>query len=162
MGIRYIKRYAPAYLSLPLDASTQKLWHLAFPLPYRKALEEFSREYSLDPYIVAGLVRQESEFNTKAISRSNAYGLTQVLPSTGRELSRKLNIRAFRGSMLFEPRTNLEIGTFYLRMLLDQLEGKWEPALARILQRRQAARARLDAMDEFPRTGGVRRNHSAE
>jgi soluble lytic murein transglycosylase len=130
LGIRYIKHYAPGYLLLPIDRANDKLWKLAFPIPYRKSLEEYSREYSLDPYVVAALVRQESEFNARAVSRSNAYGLAQMLPSTGRQLSRKLGMQRFRANMLFQPDTNLRMGTYYLRSLLDSLQGQWEQALA--------------------------------
>jgi soluble lytic murein transglycosylase len=130
IGIRAIKRLAPSYLFLPIEPGNEKFWRLAFPLPYRKSLEQYSQEHDLDPYLVAALIRQESEFNAKAVSRANAYGLTQVLPSTGRELSRKLKIPRFRATMLFQPDTNLQIGTFYLRSLLDQLNGKWEATLA--------------------------------
>ena len=130
LAIRSIKRYAPGYLFLPIAPGTEQFWRLAFPLPYRKALEQYSRERELDPFLVAALIRQESEFNARAVSRANAYGLTQVLPSTGRELSRKLNIPKFRANMLFQPDTNLQIGTYYLKSLLDQLQGRWEPTLA--------------------------------
>ena len=129
-GIRYIKHYAPDYMSMPLDTAPDKFWRLAFPMPYQKELEEYSREHSLDPYLVAALIRQESEFNPKAVSRSNARGLTQVMPSTGRQVSRQLGMRAFRTNMLFSPETNLKIGTAYLKTLSDQLEGRWEATLA--------------------------------
>jgi soluble lytic murein transglycosylase len=52
------------------------------------------------------------------------------LPSTGREISRRLKIRPFRANMLFDPEVNLQIGTYFLRNMLDSLGGKWEPALA--------------------------------
>ena len=129
-GIRYIKRYAPDYLSLSLDTAPDKFWRLAFPLPYRKQLEDFCRPLSLDPFLVAALIRQESEFNPKAVSRANARGLTQVMPATGKQLSRKLGIRGYRTNMLFSPDTNLKIGTYYLKALSDELEGKLEAALA--------------------------------
>jgi len=64
------------------------------------------------------------------ISRKNAYGLTQLVPSTGRQLARKAGIRRFTASMLFKPSTNLQLGTTYLRSLLDQWGGKWEQTLA--------------------------------
>jgi soluble lytic murein transglycosylase len=76
------------------------------------------------------LIRQESEFNPKVVSHANAYGLAQVLPSTGREISRKLSLPGFRASMLFTPDVNLRIGTFYLRSMLDRLQGKLEATLA--------------------------------
>jgi peptidoglycan lytic transglycosylase len=129
-GIRYIKHYAPGYLSLSLDAAPEKFWRLAFPLPYRKALEAYCRAQSLDPYLMAALIRQESEFNPRAVSRANARGLAQVMPSTGRQLSRKLKIRHYRTAMLFTPEMNLKMGTYYLKQLSDDLQGKWEAALA--------------------------------
>lgn len=129
-AIRYIKHYAPGYLSLSLDEAPEKFWRLAFPLPYRKSLEEYCRTQMLDPYLMAALIRQESEFNPKAISRANARGLTQVMPATGRQLSRQLGIRRFRTAMLFTPDTNLKLGTYYLKQLSDELQGKWEAALA--------------------------------
>lgn len=128
-AIRYIKHYAPGYLSLPIDAAPEKFWRLAFPLPYRKSLEEYCRAEMLDPYLMAALIRQESEFNPKAVSRANARGLAQVMPGTGKQLSRKLGIR-FRTAMLFSPDTNLKLGTYYLKQLSDELQGKQEAALA--------------------------------
>jgi len=130
MGIRYIKHYAPGYLYLPIAAENLQFLRLAFPLPYREPLEMYAKERQIDPYLVAGLVRQESEFNAKALSRAQAYGLTQVLPSTGRELSRKIGLVGFRADMLYQPETSLRLGTFYLRLLLDQLQGQWEATLA--------------------------------
>ncbi|HXA68088.1 MAG TPA: transglycosylase SLT domain-containing protein [Bryobacteraceae bacterium] len=129
-AIRYIKHYASGYLSLSLDNAPDKFWRLAFPLPYRHSLEEYSRQQSLDPFLVAALIRQESEFNTKAVSPANARGLTQVLPSTARQLSRQLKIPRYSTKMLFTPDMNLKIGTFYLKALSNQLQGKWEETLA--------------------------------
>ena len=80
--------------------------------------------------MVAGLVRQESEFNPRVISPKKAYGLTQIVPSSGRQLARKAGIRGFSTSMLYQPSTNLQLGTTYLRSLLDQWGGKWEQTLA--------------------------------
>ena len=129
-GIRFIKHYAPGYLSMSLDAAPERFWRLAFPLPYRKSLEEYCRAQSLDPYLMAALIRQESEFNPKAVSPANARGLSQVMPATGRQLSRKLRIPRYRTAMLFTPDTNLKMGTYYLKQLSDELEGKWEATLA--------------------------------
>jgi soluble lytic murein transglycosylase len=130
LGIRYIKQLAPNYLRVPLDAAPEKFWKLAFPLPFREPLNQYCHEHDLDPFLMAALIRQESEFNPKVVSHANAYGLAQVLPSTGREISRKLSLPGFRASMLFTPDVNLRIGTFYLRSMLDRLQGKLEATLA--------------------------------
>ena len=130
VSIRYIKRFAPGYLGIPLEAAPDRFWKLAFPIPYRVSLETESRQRGLDPYIVAALIRQESEFNPKAVSSARAYGLTQVLPSTGRQLSRRVGIAQFTPAMLFQPEVNLKLGAYYLKTLLDQQNGSWEQTLA--------------------------------
>jgi soluble lytic murein transglycosylase len=129
-AIRYIKRYAGSYLFLPLDSAPHQFWTLAFPLPYRADLERFSKQNGLDPFVVAALIRQESEFDPKAVSKANARGLTQIEPSTGRELSRRLKVKSFTTAALFQPAVNLELGTFYLKMLTSQTGGRMEAALA--------------------------------
>jgi soluble lytic murein transglycosylase len=129
-GIRLVKSLFPAYFSIPLEAAPFSFWQMAYPLPWRSNLEQLSRERDLDPFIVAGLIRQESEFDAGAISRSNARGLTQVMPSTGRWLSTKLGLAGFQVGKLHLPEMNLNLGTFYMRMMLNQLDQNWEYMLA--------------------------------
>jgi soluble lytic murein transglycosylase len=129
-AMRYIKRYAGTYLYVPIESAPLAFWKYAFPLPYRAELERFAKVNGLDPFLVAALIRQESEFNPKAVSRANARGLTQILPGTGRELSHRLKMRSFATASLFVPAVNLELGTFYLKTIVDHLGGRWEAALA--------------------------------
>lgn len=129
-ALRAVKVYVPNYLQIPMDNSPESFWRAAFPLPYRSSLEDQARQKDLDPFLLAGLIRQESEFNPKAKSRANALGLTQVLPSTGRQLSRKNGITRFVPKMLYDPEVNLKLGTYYLRQLLESLNGNWEETLA--------------------------------
>ncbi len=129
-AIRYIKSYAGNYLFLPIDSAPPAFWQLAFPLPYRADLERFSKQNNLDPFLMAALIRQESEFDAKVISPANARGLTQIEPATGRELSRKLKVPQYTTAKLFQPSLNLQFGTYYLRLVTDQLGGHTEAALA--------------------------------
>jgi soluble lytic murein transglycosylase len=129
-AINYIKRYAGAYLFMPIESAPVQFWKLAFPLPYRAELERFAKQNGLDPFLVAALIRQESLFNPKAVSPANARGLTQILPGTGRELSRRLKVKAYGTASLFLPAVNLQLGTFYLKSIVDNLGGRWEAALA--------------------------------
>jgi soluble lytic murein transglycosylase len=115
---------------MPLDSAPAAFWRLLFPLPYRTELERNARQNGLDPFLVAGLVRQESEFDPQAVSPAHAYGLTQVLPGTGRALARKLGPRRFRTNMLFRPEINLRLGTNYLRTLFEEHAKQWEFTLA--------------------------------
>ncbi|WP_031499694.1 transglycosylase SLT domain-containing protein [Bryobacter aggregatus] len=129
-GIRYMKSIFPAYLSLPLNATTLPLWKLAYPLPYKDPLLTYSYKNDLDPYLLAGLIRQESEFSAKVLSRANAHGLTQIMPATGRDLARRLGIKGFSNKMLLDPTVNLQMGSLYLKSLVTSLNGSLEQALA--------------------------------
>jgi soluble lytic murein transglycosylase len=93
-------------------------------------LVRYAETNRLDVYLMAGLIRQESEFNPKAVSAADAHGLMQILPSVGRSLSRTLKTGAFRTSMLHVADYNIRLGTYYFRSLLDELDGSEEAALA--------------------------------
>lgn len=128
-GIRWIKAIAPEYLNLPRNSASERFWKLAFPFPHRSLIEKHARANGLDPYLVAGLIRQESEFDHKVVSYARAVGLMQVLPSTAREIARRLRIR-FRPAMLQQVEPNLRLGTRYFKQLLDAAGGSVEEALA--------------------------------
>ncbi len=128
-ALRMIKSLVPGYVSMPLDSAPAEFWRLLFPLPYRDLLERYSKAQDIDPFLVAGLIRQESEFNPRALSPAKAYGLTQIMPATGRALL-KVSRRRFRPAVLFRPDVNLRLGTTYLRHVYNQNSAKWEHALA--------------------------------
>lgn len=129
-ALRYIKAYAPNYLFMPLDQAPASFWQLAFPLPFRSSIYRYSRNQSLDPFLVAALIRQESEFRVGVISRANAYGLMQVLPANGRELARHFGIRHMNAKQLLTADRNLQLGTYYFHSLLNSYGGQTEIALA--------------------------------
>lgn len=78
----------------------------------------------IDPELAFRLVRLESEFNARAVSRVGAIGLTQLMPSTAVQLE-----RGATREQLFNPQVNLRIGFRYLRSLLDQYKGDVRLAL---------------------------------
>ncbi len=129
-ALRIMKSFSGDYLSLPLEKASIKFWQMLFPLPYKDQLFENAREDGLDPFYVAGLIRQESEFNPTAKSKANAYGLMQLLPSTGRMLGRKEGMRYVSTSLLFNPSVSIRLGTQYLRGQLDSWDGDWYRTLA--------------------------------
>jgi len=130
LGLRYMKSFAPDYLSTPIEEMPRAFWEFLFPLPYQKDLVRNAESQNLDPFVVAALIRQESEFNPAAVSRKSAYGLTQLMPATARQLAKRSGVRRFRTSMLLQPSTNLRLGSRYLRTMLDECGGKWEETLA--------------------------------
>lgn len=129
-SLKAMKSMNSDYLNLPMADAPEKFWKLLFPLPFREPLEASARAVDLDPYLVAGLIRQESEFNPEAISSANAYGLTQVRPVTGREFARRAGVIGFTDRVLFEPAANLKIGATIFRSMLDRNNGSLEQTLA--------------------------------
>jgi len=129
-AMRIMKTMAGDYLSLTIDQAPRKFWELLFPLPFRSDVMQEARLKEIDPFLLAGLIRQESEFNPRALSPANAYGLTQVRPATGRQYARRVGIQRFSAGLLFQPTTNLKLGSLILRSMLDQNSGKVEPTLA--------------------------------
>jgi soluble lytic murein transglycosylase len=129
-AMRVMKGMAPEYLGLPVPAAPRKFWELLFPLPYRSDLVRNAQERALDPFLLAGLIRQESEFNPAAVSHAKAYGLTQVRPTTGRLYARQAGVTRFTTHSLVQPATNLKIGSQILRSMLDKQGGSVEQTLA--------------------------------
>jgi len=122
-ALRIMKSFSGDYLSLPLDKAPVKFWQMLFPLPYKDEVFVNARERGLDPWDVAALIRQESEFNPGAKSRANAYGLMQLRPATGRMLGRQEGMRAVPTSLLLNPGVSIKLGTEYLRQQLASWDG---------------------------------------
>ena len=129
-GLRHMKRYGFGYLRMPLDSVPREFWEALFPMRWEKHLRARVRPHRLDPYLVAGLIRQESEFNPRARSRAGARGLMQIMPATGRRLAQKLGVSGYSTGSLNSPDLSLRLGTRYLRDLFDQFENRIVLALA--------------------------------
>jgi soluble lytic murein transglycosylase len=129
-AMRVMKGMNPEYLGMPMPSAPRKFWELLFPLPYKTDLVKDAHERELDPYLLAGLIRQESEFNPEAVSHAKAYGLTQVRPATGRLFARQAGVPRVTTRVLTQPSANLKLGTSILRSMLDKQGGSVEQTLA--------------------------------
>jgi len=99
-----------------------------FPSPFREALVQYSAPLGLDENWIYGLIRQESRFIMDARSSVGASGLMQLMPATARYVARKMNVPNFSPARVNELEMNLQLGTAYLKMVLDDLDGS--PVLA--------------------------------
>jgi soluble lytic murein transglycosylase len=129
-GIQVMKRSAPSYFSLDIPDLPRPYWEALFPKAYWAELKRFSTANGLDPYLVASLIRQESEFNPYAVSQKNAVGLMQLLPKTGKLVAKQVKLKKYNASQLFTPAVNLQLGTRYFRGMVDRFGGSFEYALA--------------------------------
>jgi len=123
-ALQAMKRSKIPFFSLSVKQVPMTYWQLLLPRPYWQTLEGDARTNGLDPYLVAALIRQESEFNPEAVSGKNAYGLMQLLPSVGKSLSKKDGEQHFKTSDLLNPVMNLQLGTQELSKSIDQYGGQ--------------------------------------
>jgi soluble lytic murein transglycosylase len=100
-----------------------------FPQPMRADVLAKTREIDLDPAYVYGLIRQESRFIMDARSHVGASGLMQIMPATARWTAKKIGLD-YKPTMINDRDTNLRIGTAYLKLVLDDLDGSQPMAAA--------------------------------
>ena len=129
-GIEIMKRTTPNYFAVDIPDLPRPYWEALFPKAYWTDLRKYSLLNGLDPYLVASLIRQESEFNALALSRANAVGLMQLLPRTGKTVAKQVKLKGYNAPQLYTPAVNLELGTRYFKEMVDKYNGQYEYALA--------------------------------
>jgi soluble lytic murein transglycosylase len=102
-----------------------RLMRILYPLPYFGIIKREAAARNLDPFFVAALIRQESWFNTRAVSGPGAVGLMQVMPATARQMARN----ATRDSLM-TPALNIRLGTEFLADQVDQYNKRLDAVLA--------------------------------
>ena len=154
-ALNVLKKSFPDYSQMKPAEMSREEWDVFYPLSYWDIIVQESRAKSLDPYQVAGLIRQETVFMTRARSSARAYGLMQLLVPTGALTAKKYGVeRAVTEESLYEPRLNIQLGTAYLRDQMDKF-GRIEYVAAaynagplRVVQWRSTLPAEMDEWAE--------------
>lgn len=115
---------SPYQASLPEEAR-----RLYYPLDYQETIRKWAEANRLPPYVVAGMIRQESGFDVNAVSSAGARGLMQLMPSTAKELAHRFGV-PFSHERMSEPAFNLQLGTSYFRQVMSMFDDNLELALA--------------------------------
>jgi soluble lytic murein transglycosylase len=154
-ALNVLKKSFPDYSQMKPEELTRDQWDVFYPLAYWDIIVQESRVRHLDPFQVAGLIRQETVFNPRARSAARAYGLMQVLIPTAVLTAKKYGVeRAITEESLYEPRLNVQLGTAYLRDQIDKF-GRIEYVAAaynagpqRAVQWKASLPADIDEWDE--------------
>jgi soluble lytic murein transglycosylase len=102
----------------------RQFWINFYPTAYSEFVKIETGKYDLDPWLVKGLIRQESMYDTRSLSPAGARGLMQIMPKTGKRLfSRVHPNQTFDTDFLFEPDINIRLGVRYLNELTRKLKG---------------------------------------
>lgn len=133
-GIRRIRGLVLAVLVVLAAALLLEYWspawwrRLSYPLDYEPSIQAAAKRYTVDPYLIAAMIRIESSFDPEVKSPKGAVGLMQVLPSTARYVEKRRGNSRLT-TTLARPAYNIDVGTAYFRYLVDRY-GTTEYALA--------------------------------
>ncbi|MGH9407435.1 MAG: transglycosylase SLT domain-containing protein [Terriglobia bacterium] len=124
------KQAAPDYELFPFRALPRDVWNWLYPRTYWSLVRRYARANGIDPYLVMGIIRQESAFNPRALSYARARGLMQMEPATATARVRSRYRRRRIARSLYSPAYNIRAGCLYLRELLREFNNNVPQALA--------------------------------
>jgi len=148
--MRSARRAFPELATVEQDSVPPYFLKMYYPTKYHDDIIQESKKNNLDPYLVMGLIHQESYYNPEARSPVGAEGLMQLMPPTARELARRLHT----SSKALDPIVNIRLGTYYFRTLVDMFNGQvllavasYNAGMGNVMHWRRAAPHR--PIDEF-------------
>jgi soluble lytic murein transglycosylase len=154
-ALNYLKKSYPDYSQMKPEEMRPDEWDVFYPLQYWDLIKQESRARSLDPYQVAGLIRQETVFNPRAVSSARAYGLMQLVVPTAITTARRVGVdRSITMDSLFEPRLNIQLGTAYFKDQLDKygrieyVAAAYNAGPGRVVQWRASLPLQIDEWQE--------------
>lgn len=107
----------------------QKVLEYLYPKKYEEYVYKYSKELEVDPLLTFAIIKVESNFEEKVVSKSGAIGLMQLMEKTAEEQARKNNIE-YSKEILYNPEVNLKLGLNYFKTLLDYFNQNYILAFA--------------------------------
>ena len=148
-----VRRAFPELATVEQDKAPQHFIKMYYPIRYEDAIRKYSEKVGVDPYLAMGLILQESYYEPKARSRVGATGLMQLMQPTAKEISTRLRV-PFGAARLENPEVNIQLGTYYLKTLINTFGGNIPLVVAsynggqgNVMRWRRAAPTR--PLDEF-------------
>jgi len=111
------------YLDGEARETPQDFWLLAYPQGYWDSIVSYSRKYGQDPFFIAAIIREESQFSADALSPAGARGVMQIMPSTGEWVAEAIRMPGFDRAKLFDSDTAINLGTWYIGYLMKRFKG---------------------------------------
>jgi soluble lytic murein transglycosylase len=127
-GLRLARLHFRDGLERGLEPVQPSLWNVAYPTVYLPTIRALSSD-RFDPYLAAAVIREESQYDARAVSRVGAIGLMQLMPTTAQAVAQR-NGGAVSRNDLFDHETNIRYGVRYLEQLLGQFNGNLVHAVA--------------------------------
>lgn len=97
-----------------------------YPIGYKDIINKYSKEYNVDPFLVASIINVESKYNKDATSNKDARGLMQIMPKTGEWAAESLNAENYNSKLLYDPEINIRFGTWYIGQLQKEFNNNMD------------------------------------
>ncbi|SHK01908.1 soluble lytic murein transglycosylase [Desulforamulus aeronauticus DSM 10349] len=110
-------------LLLILWLNHRAIAEMVYPLHHQEVIYHYSEVKNLDPLLVAAIIKTESNFQANATSPKGARGLMQLMPETASWVAEQTGNGPLNTEALYNPETNIQLGTWYLADLLELFEG---------------------------------------
>lgn len=101
-----------------------------YPLEHKEVIIKYGKLHNIDPPLLAALIKTESNFKPGAESKKGAKGLMQITPSTAKWIAATTGLKDFDEGMLFDPETNIKLGSWYIEHLSNYYNGSFELVFA--------------------------------
>lgn len=108
---------------------------------YQQDIITYSQKNKVDPFLVAAIIKNESNFKHKAVSKVGAVGLMQIMPDTGRWIAAQMGLEGYKDTDLYQTRTNIRMGCWYL----GELDHEFKHNLALVMIAYNAGRGQTRA-----------------
>jgi len=89
---------------------------------YQQDIITYSEKNKVDPFLIAAIIKNESNFKHKAVSGVGAVGLMQIMPDTGRWIAEQMGLADYKDSDLYQTRTNIRMGCWYVGELEHEFQ----------------------------------------
>ena len=124
LGIRLAIRHFGRNLRAGQLPPSSPAWSGAFPMGYQSIIQSVVPR-NVDPFLVSGLIREESLYSARVVSPVGAIGLMQLMPTTAKNVAQQLHLSdsTYDFDRLYQPEHNIQVGTHYLGQLLDEFQG---------------------------------------
>ncbi|HVR41357.1 MAG TPA: transglycosylase SLT domain-containing protein [Thermoanaerobaculia bacterium] len=108
----------------------KRFWEILFPFPYGDVIRAEAEKRSLDPYLIASIIRQESGFEPLTVSNAGAVGLMQIMPAEASRIATDGGLGTVTREDLFDPAKNIAVGVAEYQQKLQTMDGQQVLAIA--------------------------------
>lgn len=129
------------------------VWHASYKESrYDNEILSISKNNDVSPILVKAVIWKESKFNPRAVGKVGETGLMQIRELTALEWSRDNKMPTINKEHLFNPQTNITIGSWYLKKMLNRYKNTDDPEIYALADYNAGRRRVMEWIGDSPET----------